>query len=173
MSPMFERAARWWAGVDRRESSGRALFVDSEGRRAAREVCELGDRLRGLALAGLIIPVLTPSELASLRASGRAVLECAPHDGRVVARVRPTDELVAARVPVDLADARWIDVEFCDPDGRTYFYTHQAPFDPLAGEIVAVCKRHLALATGILRIRVVDQDRVVRCDIVLDSVAIG
>jgi hypothetical protein len=76
-----------------------------------------------------------------------------------------------AHVPVAAAHSARVHVEFCTPEGFAYFRVNEAPFDAASGEIVVLCKSHVARNTGALRVRVVDDDARVLADVTIVNVA--
>ncbi len=148
---------------DEAEAFEARLFDDDALALDARRVVEVRAGLRARAALGPLLPVIDARALASLRAT-RKLSEHHPQDG--VIDVAFADEaFVIAHVPVDLADARTIDVAFCSTDGAPYFRAHDVPFAE-TGVIVA-CEAHVARAAGTLRVRITDETGRLRVEVVL------
>jgi hypothetical protein len=172
----FEALARYHAGLgDDAEAAQleEQLFADPELAREAAWLDELGGAVRELSAMGPLIPVITPAQLAVLRASGPMVMDCRPEQGTVNARIGPGVELVAARLPVSLEGVRTLDIELARPDGTVYYRAHDAPFEPHAAEVVLLCERHVTLAAADIRVRLKDQHSKLRAEFVLLASEVG
>lgn len=148
----------------------RRLFDDPALLDAAMHLLGMRDVLCAMAQAGPVVPVITPAELTAL-ASTRHVWQWRPPGTGGTSRLPPEAEFVAARLPVDLSGADRLDVEILDIAGNAYFRTHEAPFDRASGEVIVLCQRHVALAAGVIGVRVRDQDGRDRGTFHLDALA--
>jgi hypothetical protein len=139
------------------------LFADDARAAEAAQLMHVRDALRALAAQGAIVPVVLEDELRGVAARVK-VSEHHARDGRIEAHITD-EEFIAAHIAVDAAHVGRVHVEFCTPEGFAYFRVNEAPFDPARGEIVVLCKSHVARSSGTLRVRVLDDDARVLADV--------
>lgn len=149
----------------REEDFERRLFDDASLLDAASRAVDLLDGLRALSAQGPPVPIVSESALAALTRTAHVTMH-EPVDGRVVAHLAGQD-FVAARVPADLGDARHVDVLFCTPEGTPYFRVHDAPFT--SAGLLVVCSAHVARATPLLFLRVVDERGGTRAELCIEN----
>jgi anti-sigma factor RsiW len=129
------------------------LFEDEALAKDAARLWMVRELLRGMGARGPIVPVVTDAELRALRA--RVVItDHHPRDGVITSRIGEED-FVAAHVPLQ-TDAARVHVVLLTADGEPYFRVHEAPWERGAGEIILLCHREVAVATGRLHVKVVD-----------------
>jgi hypothetical protein len=166
---MNELLLRYIAGAlppDEEAALEARLFDDEELTAHASRLLAVRDALRAMAGEGPLVPVVTAEEL---RALGERVKVTEHHPSGGVVRSHITDEVfVAAHIPLR-APASRVHVSFCTPEGHAYFRVHEAPFDPASGEVIILCERHVAIATGRLTIRVVDDAGALLAEVPIES----
>jgi hypothetical protein len=168
----FERVASYAAGMlddATAEQVEKQMFEDPQFRAAAALVIDLIDGLRELAIRGPLLPILTLTELETLRRKRRVLVGDVDSNGELLVVIPSDVEFVAARLRIDLHDAVRVDVAIGKPDGPPYFITREAPFDPDSGELVVLCNSHVARAAGRIRVVVTDERDRVRGQLILDS----
>lgn len=168
---MIERLFAYVAGAldeDAERALEDALAADADLARAAERVVALVDAIRGAAGDPGFVPVVLARDLEALRATGVTVAAHRPVEGRIAASMG-REPFVAAHIPVVARQGEALDVELCTPDGVPYFRAREVAFDPEAGEIVVLCHREVALAAGVLRIRVLGRDHSIRAEVAIEN----
>lgn len=125
------------------------------------ELVALTGGVRSLATRGVVRAVVTSAFLERLVAEGLRVREyrLAP-GGSVECTVTPTDDLVAARLAVNLRGALRIDLVKCDAEGHEEHRLRDIPVSASAQEVVLLERidRLRALPAGSQRVRLVTPD---------------
>ncbi len=97
--------------------------------------------------------MITPAELAALRASGARITQVEAAGPDVTWRVDDA-ELYILVVRVDLRAIDHVDVEYCSVDGAPQAIYRDAPFSRTDGTVTLCCDRHVAAAHERIRFRV-------------------
>ena len=163
---------QWFSGAATRledEAFEERLFTDDTLAIEAAHLMRVRDALRALEADGGIVPVVLEDELRTLAARVK-VTEHHPRDGRIESHI-VDEHFIAAHIPVHAPVDTRVHVEFCTPEGFAYFRVNEAPFDATRGEVVILCKSHVARNAGTLRVRVVDDDARVLADVAIVNVA--
>lgn len=155
----------WFAG-ESDDAFEERLFSDDALCVEAAHLMQVRDALRALAAQGAIVPVVVASELRAMAARTK-ITEHHPIDGHIESHITD-EEFIAAHVPLNAA-AKRVHVEFCTPEGFAYFRVNEAPFDAASGQIVVLCKSHVALSTAALRVRVVDDEARVLAEVTIQN----
>lgn len=125
------------------------------------ELVDLIGGVRGLANLGVVRTVVTSAFLQRLVDKGLRVREyrLVP-GGSVECTVTPSDDLVAARLAVDLRGAQHIDLVRCDAEGREQTRLKDIPLSASAQEVVLLERidRVRALPACVRRVRLVAPD---------------
>ena len=125
------------------------------------------DALTTMAAEGPLVPVVVAAELQALRTK-HVVSDYTAQNNMILSRIE-SEDFVAAHIPLSTSRAR-IDVIFSTRDGVPYFRVCDAPFDPASGEVIILCERHVALATGKLHVRIVDEDDTSLAEVTIEDV---
>lgn len=168
---MSEALARYVSGaLDPSEEAAfeARLFTEETLAREAQRLMRLVATLRAMVAEGAWVPAVLDDELQAYRRRGE-VREATPRDGKLAVEIGAAD-FVCARIPVASGSTGpRVHLEFCTAEGVPYFRVHEAPFDPTSGELIVLCKSHVARAAGDLIVRVVDDDENVLGQAVLSS----
>ena len=106
---------------------------------------DLGSTLRAVAAGGALDMWLTARDAERVRASGvRATYYDLADVDHPPPDIAPDAELVLARIPLDLAGIRSVDVDVLAPDGRVVKRMPDVAFDAADGAIFACCDVGLA-----------------------------
>lgn len=148
------------------------LFDDPAFAAQCARLLDMRDALRALAAQGALVPIVRAAELRALSQTTK-VTEHYAREGRIESHITD-EEFIAAHVPVapsarDDNATRRVHVEFCTVEGFPYFRVNEAPFDPESGEIILLCKAHVALAQGALRVRVIDDDARILAEVAIEN----
>jgi hypothetical protein len=112
------------------------LTCDACGDRL-REMIALADGLRTLARSGSLQVVIGERFVQHAAETGLRVREYAPPPGESVqCTVAADDDLLVARLAVDVAGASRVDLSWCDPHGVERQRMPDIPIDPDAGSVI-------------------------------------
>jgi hypothetical protein len=128
-----------------------------------REVIALAEGLRALARSGTLQVVISEQFLDHVTQTGLRVREYAPPRGESVqCTVAADDDLLVARLTLDLTTASRVDLSWCDPEGAELQRMADIPVRGDAGEVI--CQQSIAwakaspTATRIARLLAVGED---------------
>lgn len=112
-----------------------------------REVIALAEALRVLARSGSLQVIISDRLATHAAESGLRVREYAPPaGGNVQCTVASDDDLLLARLTVDLTTASRIDLSWCDPHGVERQRMTDIPVSAGAGSVI--CKQSITWAKG-------------------------
>jgi hypothetical protein len=127
-----------------------------------REVIALAEGLRRLARSGVPQVVISDHMVRHAGESGLRVRDYAPpRGGSIQCTVAADDDLLVARLAIDVTTARRIDLSWCDPHGIEQQRMADIPFRADAGSVI--CQQSIAWAkaspsaTMIARLLAVDE----------------
>jgi hypothetical protein len=120
------------------------LACDACGDRL-REVIALSEGLRALAQSGALRVVISDHFVKHAAESGLRVREYAPpRGGAIPCTVAADDDLLVARLAVDLTSASRVDLSWCDPQGVEHQRMPDIPIRPEAGSVI--CQQSITWA---------------------------
>jgi hypothetical protein len=112
-----------------------------------REVIALADGLRVLARSGLLRVVISDAFVKHAAETGLRVRQYAPPRGESIqCTVAADDDLLVARLAVDLTTAPRVDLSWCDPRGVEHERMADIPVRADAGSVV--CQQSITWAKG-------------------------
>jgi hypothetical protein len=127
-----------------------------------REMIALADRLRALARSGSLQVVISDQFVKHAAETGLRVREYAPpRGGSVQCTVAADDDVLVARLAVDLTTASRVDLSWCDPRGIEH--QRMADIPARAGADSVICQQSITwakaspTATMIARLVAVDE----------------
>jgi hypothetical protein len=110
-----------------------------------RDVIALADGLRRLARSGSLQVIISDHVLEQAAATGQRIREYAPRPGeRIQCTVAADDDLLIARLAVDVSDASRVDLSWCDPGGAEVLRMTDIPVRPDAESVI--CQQSIAWA---------------------------
>jgi hypothetical protein len=110
-----------------------------------REVIALADGLRALARSGSLQVVISDQVVKRAAATGLRVREYAPPRGEgIQCTVASDDDLLVARLAVDLTTASRVDLSWCDPRGIERHRMADIPIRAEAGSVI--CQQSITWA---------------------------
>ena len=102
-----------------------------------REVISLSESLRTLARSGSLMVVVSDRFVKHAAATGLRVREYAPARGESIqCTVAADDDMLVARLAVDLATASRVDLSWCDPRGVEHQRMADISIDAEAGSVI-------------------------------------
>jgi hypothetical protein len=129
----------WWAGelaTREQEQLEEQLFSCDECEGRAQRLAAIAEGIRELARKGEIPTAVLPSVVERLRQEGRRVREYqVRHGGGVQCTVSPEDDVVLARLTVELGGVSRLDLVIRVDDGPEQRLP-DLPFDASAGELI-------------------------------------
>lgn len=139
------------------------LMMCDECGNSLREVIALAEGLRTLARSGSLQVVISEQFLDHVAQTGLRVREYAPpRGGSVQCTVAADDDLLVARLAVDLTTASRVDLSWCDPAGKEHQRMADIPI--LADSGGVICQQSITWAkasptsTMIARLVAVDDE---------------
>jgi hypothetical protein len=137
--PEFAALAGWWLGETGDEALEEHLLACAECSRRMAALAALGEAIGEAFRRGAVAAVLSRGMVRALQAQGLRLREYrVPAGGSVHCTIGAQDDFVLGALQAPLEGVRRLDLEVCDEAGRPCERHEDIPFDPAAGEVLAL-----------------------------------